>query len=242
MLYVYFFLRRLFAAVRFGGWAAFLGRVFRLVSGRSSSSSSLLFDAGSSFAAFAAASDSFESEFPLLTSSSELFCLSSPSFSSELSFELECDPSVPDSSDDEWFVVELFDWLADDAFAFWTATVFDIFSFFDWWLRCDALLEFDELDEPLLEDDDDPSESLILYKIKIKINLVSPIYLQIITCNEHCVHLTLPVASGWWTFTVATISIRLETFFKFLEYKKKFKKFRKQAIFQEKQQIILPNH
>lgn len=108
---MYFFLRRLFAAVRFGGCAAFLGRVFRLVSGWSSSSSSLLFDSGSSFAAFSAASDSFESEFALLASSSEmlLFCCPSASFSSELSSELEWDPSDPESSDDEWFVVELFD-------------------------------------------------------------------------------------------------------------------------------------
>lgn len=158
---IYFFLRRLFAAVRFGGCAAFLGLVLRLVSGwSSSSSSSLLFDSGSSFAAFSAASDSLKSEFPLLTSSSEFFCFSSSSpFSSELLFEFECDPS--ESSDDEWFVVELFDWLADDAFTLWPATVFDVFSIFDWWLRCDALLEFDELDEPLLEDDDEPSESLI---------------------------------------------------------------------------------
>lgn len=158
---MYFFLRRLFAAVRFGGCAAFLGRVFRLVSGWSSSSSfSLLFD---SAAAFSAPSDSFESEFALLASWSELLlvCCCSASFSSELTSELEWDPSDPDSSDDEWFVVELFDWLADDVFAFWTATVFGMLSFFDCWLRCDALLEFDELDEPLLEDDDDPSESLI---------------------------------------------------------------------------------
>lgn len=160
---MYFFLRRLFAAVRFGGCAAFLGRVFRLVSGwSSSSSSSLLFDSGSSFAAFSAASDSFESEFALLASSSELllFCCS-PASLSELSSELEWDPSDAESSDDEWFVVELFERLADDVFAFWPATVFGTLSFFDCWLRCDALLEFDELEEPLLEDDDDPSESLI---------------------------------------------------------------------------------
>lgn len=155
---IYFFLRRLFAAVRFGGWAAFLGRVFRLVNGwssSSSSSSSLLFDSGSLFAAFPAASESFESEFALLAS--ELFCCSFAS--SEVSSELECDLFEPDSSDDEWFV-ELFDWFADDALVLWAATVFGTLSLFDWWLRCDALLEFDELDEPLLEDDDDPSESL----------------------------------------------------------------------------------
>lgn len=162
---IYFFFRRLFAAVRFGGCAAFRGRVFRLVSGWSSSSSSLLFDSGSSFAAFSAASESLESEFPLLASSSELLLFvcwpATSSLPSELSSELECDASDPDSSDDEWFVVELFDWLADAALSLWPATVFGTLSCFDWWLRCDALLEFDELDEPLLEDDDDPSESLI---------------------------------------------------------------------------------
>lgn len=161
--FTYFFLRRLFAAVRFGGWlAAFLGRACRLVNGWSSSSSSLLFDSGSSFAAFSAASDSFDSELALLAS--EWFCCCSSSFSlSSVSPELECDPSEADpSSDDEWFA-ELFDWLTDDVLELCAATVvFGTLAFFDGLLRCDdALLEFDELDEPLLEDDDEPSESLV---------------------------------------------------------------------------------